>query len=242
VDVGKYISKASRTLGLVTVRGPMTFLLRPRYFNVPNLRRMPGGMLIASNHESFFDPVLVGMGLPAPIYYLARRSLFRVPVFGQIIYSVGARPVSRDAVDSRSLRTMLKLLRGGQRLLMFPEGTRTRDGSLGTFKKGVAAVAARCGVPVLPVAVAGAREAWPRTEAVPRAGRTAVAYGQPLETRGQDPEELTARLRADVYRLRSYLRSYLGLDSEPATEMSAALSDGGRSPSAAGVRTVQDLG
>jgi 1-acyl-sn-glycerol-3-phosphate acyltransferase len=211
VRAGRYISFATRSLGLVAVRGPVTLWLRPRHFNVPRLRRMTGGMLIASNHESFFDPVLVGMGLPVPIYYLARRTLFRVPVFGQVIYAVGARPVSRDAVDSQSLRTMLKLLRDGQRLLMFPEGTRTRDGSLGPFKKGVAAVAVRCGVPVLPVAVAGAREAWPRASALPRPGRTAVAYGEPLDSLGADPEELTACVRAEVQRLRAHLRSYLGL-------------------------------
>ena len=160
-----------RVLGVLAVRGPMAFWLRPRHFHVPDLRRMAGGMLIASNHESFFDPVLVGMGLPEPIFYLARRSLFRIPVFGQVIRVVGARPVSRGAVDGQALRLMLKLLRGGQRLLMFPEGTRSRDGSLGPFKKGVAAVAVRCGVPVLPVAVAGAREAWPRTSVLPRPGR-----------------------------------------------------------------------
>ncbi len=194
----------------------MTAWLRPRHFNVPDLRRFRGGLLIASNHESFFDPVLVGMGLPVPIYYLARRSLFRVPVFGQLIHTVGARPVSRDAVDSQSLRLMLTLLRKGQRLLMFPEGTRTRDGSLGPFKRGVAAVAARVGVPVLPVAVAGAREAWPASRVLPRTGRTAVAYGEPMVSRGVDPDELTARLRAEVRRLRAFLRLYLGLDPVPA--------------------------
>ena len=75
----------------------MTFWVRPRYFNVPNLRALGGGLLIASNHESFFDPVLVGMGLPEPIFYLARRSLFSIPAFGPLLHAVGARPVSRGA-------------------------------------------------------------------------------------------------------------------------------------------------
>lgn len=220
----------------------MTFWLRPRHFNVPNLRALGGGLLIASNHESFFDPVLVGMGLPEPIFYLARRSLFSIPAFGPLLRAVGARPVSRGAVDSRSLRVMLKLLRDGERLLMFPEGTRTRDGSLGSFQKGVASIAVRCGVPVLPVAVAGAYESWPRARAWPRPGRAAVAYGEPLASRGREPEELTAQLRAEIVGLRAFLRSHLGLGPEAAECAVESTSGGCRSPSAAGVRTARSPG
>lgn len=187
----------------------MAFLLRPRYFDVPDLRGIDTGLLIASNHESFFDPVLVGMGLGRPISYLARRSLFGVPLFGWLLRAVGAHPISRGAVDSRALKSVLKLLRAGEGLLMFPEGTRTRDGRLGPFRTGVAAIAVRTGVPVLPAAVAGAFECWPRTRKLPRAGRAAVAYGRPIEPAGMSPEELTARLRAEVGRLQASLRAYL---------------------------------
>jgi 1-acyl-sn-glycerol-3-phosphate acyltransferase len=192
------------------LRGSLATYVRVRYFNVPDESVMRRGLLVVSNHQSFLDPVLVGMALPAAASYLARRDLFRIPVFGQLIAALNAQPVSRGAVDSKALRNILRLLRSGETVLMFPEGTRSHDGALGRFKPGAAAIAIRCGVAVLPACVEGAYECWPRRRTLPRPGRVAVAYGRPLQPRAESAEELTERVRAEIEGLQRFLRRYLG--------------------------------
>lgn len=192
------------------LRGSLAAYVRVRYFDVPDIRAVRRGLLIASNHQSFLDPELVGISLPVPVSYLARRDLFEIPVFGQAIAALGSHPVTRGAIDTAALRTILTLLRSGEPLLMFPEGTRTPDGELGEFKSGVAAIAIRCGVPILPACVEGTFECWPRTKLLPRPGRVAVAYGPLMEPRGQSAEELTAKLRMEIQGLQAFLRHYLG--------------------------------
>jgi len=192
------------------LRGSLAAYVRVRYFNVPDETVMRRGLLIVSNHQSFLDPVLVGSALPAPASYLARRDLFRIPVLGQVIYALNSYPVTRGAVDSAALRNILRLLRSGETVLMFPEGTRSYDGALGLFKPGAAAIAIRCGVPVLPACVEGAYECWPRTQKLPRPGRVAVAYGKPLHPGAQSAEELTRRVRTEIEGLQGFLRRYLG--------------------------------
>ncbi len=177
-----------------------------RHFRVPDPEQISGGMLLASNHQSFLDPVLVGMVFREPIHFLARKTLFEVPAFGWMIDNLNAHPVVRESADTRALLTMLKVLRGGGKLLMFPEGTRTRDGSLAEFKTGAAAVALRVGVPVMPVCVEGAFEAWPRTRALPRPARIAVAFGELIDGAGDSAESLTNRVRGEVVRMQKRLR------------------------------------
>jgi 1-acyl-sn-glycerol-3-phosphate acyltransferase len=185
-----------------------------RHFNVPDIGRRRGGLLIASNHQSFLDPMLVGMALPGPICYLARRSLFRTPGFGALLRAVGVHPVRRGAVDAGALKAVLRMLRRGGTVVMFPEGTRSRDGTLGRFKTGAAAIALRCGVPLLPVCVEGAYECWPRTRLLPRPGRVAVAFGKELAPGDGTADELTRRLRAEIEELRASLRRYLGRETD----------------------------
>ncbi len=194
------------------LRGSLAAYVGVRYFDIPDAGMMRGGLLVVSNHQSFLDPMLVGMALPGPIAYLARRDLFRIAGFGQMIAALNAHPVTRGGVDSEALKNILAMLQSGRTLLMFPEGTRSRDGSLGRFKPGAAAVAIRCGVPVLPACVEGAYECWPRTRALPRPGRVAVAYGKPLPPSAESAEELTAKLRARIEALQQRLRRYLGRD------------------------------
>ncbi|NIN09813.1 MAG: 1-acyl-sn-glycerol-3-phosphate acyltransferase, partial [Gemmatimonadales bacterium] len=94
--------------------------------------------------------VLVGVAWPEPICYLARRSLFRIRGLALLMRALGGHPISRGTVDVAGMRTALRLLRRGKTVLVFPEGTRTRDGSLGRFRSGAAALARRCGVPIVP--------------------------------------------------------------------------------------------
>jgi 1-acyl-sn-glycerol-3-phosphate acyltransferase len=181
-----------------------------RHFNVPRAAEVAGGVLLVSNHQSFYDPMLIGTALPRPVCYLARQSLFDVPGFGALIRLVGARPVRRGAVDAEAVRTVIRLLRGGEALLMFPEGTRTHDGELGRLSPGAAALAVRCGVPVLPVWVEGAFRSWPRTRRLPRRAPMAVAFGRPIAPAGLTAEQLTHRMRQQMLELRDSLRERLG--------------------------------
>jgi 1-acyl-sn-glycerol-3-phosphate acyltransferase len=167
-------------------------------------------MMFVSNHQSFLDPMLVGQAVPRGMCFLARSTLFEVPVFGRIIAGLNAHPVKRGAADVHALKTVIRLLRAGQSVLMFPEGTRTRDGALGRFKSGAASIAIRCGVPVLPVAIEGAYGCWPRTRALPRPGRIAVAYGRPRATDDADADVLTAQLRDEIESMQRFLRVRLG--------------------------------
>ncbi len=180
-----------------------------RHFGVPDFAGRSGGMLIASNHQSFIDPILIGIGTKEPVSFLARDTLFVVPGFGWLIRKMGTHPVRRGTADSTALKTVIRLLRGGEVLLMFPEGTRTRDGAVGEFRPGAAAIAIRCGVPIVPVCIEGAFDCWPRDRMLPRPSRVGVAFGEPMETRGKDARELIGRVRAEVERLQVFLRGHL---------------------------------
>jgi 1-acyl-sn-glycerol-3-phosphate acyltransferase len=179
-----------------------------RHFNVPDTSEPEGGMLLVSNHQSFLDPVLVGMSMPRPLHFLARQSLFRSPGFRELIRALGAHPLQRGRMDPAAIRTVLRLLRGGRWLLVFPEGTRTRDGSLGRFRPGSAELAARAGVPVLPVCIEGAHRAWPRHQPLPRPARVAVAYGDPLYPRGRSGEQVMEEAVDQIGAMRGFLQGY----------------------------------
>lgn len=154
-------------------------LFRMRAWGVEHVPRR-GGVVVASNHQSFLDPPLVGVAVARPLHYLARRSLF-VPGFGRLLRALNAFPVERGEADLRAIRQAIRLVRDGAALALFPEGTRTADGQVHAFKPGFALVAARGGVPIVPVAVHGAFEAWPRTRLLPVPGRcVSVAYGEPM--------------------------------------------------------------
>jgi 1-acyl-sn-glycerol-3-phosphate acyltransferase len=186
----------------------MSALTGVRHFNVPDLDRVEGSLLLASNHQSFLDPVLVGMALPRPLNFAARSTLFTNPAFGTLIRALGAHPLQRDRVDPRGIRTLLRLLRDGRRLLVFPEGTRTRDGALNPFRPGTGVLAVRTGTPVLPVCIEGAQRAWPRHRLLPRPARVAVAFGEIIHPDGRTGEELMKEVEASVYNMQRYLRDY----------------------------------
>ncbi len=144
-----------------------------------------GGALVLSNHQSHFDPILVGLGSNRRMNYLARQTLFRFPPFRWLINSLDAIPLDREGLGLNGLKETLRRIKRGEMVLMFPEGTRTHDGEVHALKPGFCALARRLNVPLVPVAVAGAFDAWPRTRMFPRGGRFHVQYGAPIM-----PEEI----------------------------------------------------
>lgn len=150
-----------------------------RVFGLENLPR-EGGMLLASNHQSFLDPVLVAMVLPREMHFMARRTLFRNPVFRAIIVSYNAFAIERDTADVKGVKTAIARLEAGNILLVFPEGTRTENGEIGRMKPGIGMLAERAAVPIVPVLIQGAYEALGKGRRIPRPGRISLVFGKPL--------------------------------------------------------------
>ena len=139
-----------------------------------------GGGLVLVNHQSFLDPMLVGVPLQRPVSYLARDTLFPVPLIGWVLRKTYVMPINRDAASTASIREALKRMEHGFLVGVFPEGTRCEAGEVGEFKPGFLTLIRRANVPVYPVGIAGAHEAMPRKglRLLPRTVR--VVFGEPL--------------------------------------------------------------
>jgi len=141
--------------------------------NVP----LEGACLLAANHKSYLDPPTLGSGLKREIRYFAKRELFSVPVLGTMIRHYGAIPVDRDAFDRKQLARALELLAAGHALLVFPEGTRIRREGFGEPKVGIALLAEKAGVPIVPVHLAST---WEPRRSLFRRIPIVVRYGRPM--------------------------------------------------------------
>ncbi|MDX1948620.1 MAG: lysophospholipid acyltransferase family protein [Pirellulaceae bacterium] len=156
-----------------------------------------GGGLVCANHQSYFDPPLVGLTCGRRMNYLARDTLFRVPVLSQLIRFLDAIPIDRDGGGLAGLKETLRRLKAGELVLIFPEGTRSSDGEVAPLKPGFIAVARRSKVPLIPVGLDGAYQAWPRTAKWPRLSRLGVVVGRPIlpeEVAQLSDEDLLAEL------------------------------------------------
>lgn len=121
-----------------------------------------GGCLIASNHDSFFDPPLIGCTLESAPHYLARKTLFDNPVFAKAIAALKSHPIDQDRPDMAGLKRIIGIAKKGGGVVLFPEGSRSWDGQLQPSQPGIGLVVAKAGVPVVPVRIFGAHPAWPR--------------------------------------------------------------------------------
>jgi 1-acyl-sn-glycerol-3-phosphate acyltransferase len=121
-----------------------------------------GGCLIVSNHVSFMDPTTVGWAVAREIYYLGRKSLFKPPFWSWFLPICNVLPIDRDGRDVSGLRRIIKMLKEGHAVLLFPEGTRSADGTLQPAEPGAGLVALKAGVPILPVRVFGTFESLSR--------------------------------------------------------------------------------
>lgn len=158
-------------------------------FRVHGLEHVPadGAFLLASNHVSFFDPPALGCRLPRNLHYFARSTLFE-GAFGKLITALNSIPVNRDGADATSFKRALKTLNKGFPLLVFPEGTRSPNGSLQPPRRGVGLMACKAQVPVVPARVFGGFEAFGKGRKTPKPGaRLTVVYGPPLSIEDVDP-------------------------------------------------------
>lgn len=148
------------------------------------VRHVPadGPVLLVSNHQSFLDPILVGLACHHRQFYaMARSTLFKRRVFAWLIRSLNAVPVRQGQADKAAMRQCLDMLQRGHALLIFPEGGRTFNGATQRFAPGTMLLIRRARAQVVPVAIEGAFAAWPRKRARPQAvGRIGVQYGRPI--------------------------------------------------------------
>ncbi len=148
-----------------------------------NAERVPlqGPVILASNHASFLDPPLVGAGLRRSINYLARDTLFRFPGLSFLLRKVQVVPVDRDGGGASGLKAILERLLAGGAIILFPEGTRTRDGRLQAARSGIGLTVIKSQAPVVPVRVFGTYEAYGRHVRLPRPFKVVVKYGKPID-------------------------------------------------------------
>jgi len=168
--------------------------------------------VVVANHESFCDILVLLATLPMQVRFLAKRSVFRVPVLGWSIAAAGFVPVDREdrSRGAATVEAALRRLEGGRSLVIFPEETRTRTGDMLPFKRGAALLAIKSGLPILPIGLAGTFRVLPRGTKVITPGPVVMAVGKPIEVSGRsvrEREALTQVAREEVESLRAEARS-----------------------------------
>ena len=151
-----------------------------------------GPLIIAVNHSSFFDPPLAGICSRRGVFYLARKTLLKWPFFGPLFPAMNVIPVERDGNDMSALREVIKKIKEGNAVLLFPEGTRSMDGNLQPARAGIGLVIAKTGAPVLPMRIFGAYEAFPKNAKGLRSSQITVVLGEPIHFT-RDEIESTSR-------------------------------------------------
>ncbi|MCS7173864.1 MAG: 1-acyl-sn-glycerol-3-phosphate acyltransferase [Armatimonadetes bacterium] len=141
---------------------------------------LTGPLLVVANHWSALDPPVLGCALRRPVHFMAKEELFRIPLLRTWMGAVGTFPVRRGEPDRAAIRTALELIRRGEVVAIFPEGTRNPRGYLLPAEPGAAFLALRAGVPLLPVGIVGTLEAMPKGAWIPRPRRIEVRIGPPF--------------------------------------------------------------
>jgi 1-acyl-sn-glycerol-3-phosphate acyltransferase len=160
-------------------------------FRILHRERMiqSGPVILAMNHQSYFDPPLAGNASDRPIYFLARRSLLKVPILRWLLPKLNVIPVNQEAIDRSALKALIQVVKAGNGALVFPEGSRTMDGELQPAAAGIGLVIAKTRAPVVPMRIFGAHAALPRAGGWMRFHPITVVVGQPLHFSAAELDE-----------------------------------------------------
>jgi len=145
-----------------------------------------GPVILASNHESYLDPPLLGSVCDRAIFYLARKTLLTGPFFGWLLPKLNVIPIDQEGNDRSALKALIRILKAGEGTLVFPEGERTRDGSLRSALPGLGFVIAKTLAPVVPMRIFGAREALPRGSRRVHLCPITILVGEPIHFTAAD--------------------------------------------------------
>jgi 1-acyl-sn-glycerol-3-phosphate acyltransferase len=171
----------------------LRLLFSVEYYGLENIPR-EGAVILAGNHPSYLDPILVGLPVERIIYFMAWDALFKVPLLGWLIRKLGAFPVDiRKGKGESAYREAVNVLRQGLALGIFPEGQRSDQGPMGELRTGVARMAIETGAVIVPITIGGASRAWPKWKLLPRPAKIIVRYHAPIAI----PEEERARRGED---------------------------------------------
>jgi 1-acyl-sn-glycerol-3-phosphate acyltransferase len=158
--------------------------------NVPDR----GPVILAGNHPSYLDPILIILPIKRTVRFMAWDALFRVPLLGTIIKGLGAFPVDiRRGKGEAAYREALRVLASGDALGIFPEGQRSELGPMGELRSGAARLAMETGAPIVPITIGGASRAWPKYRLLPKPAKIVVRYHKPIR-----PDQLKDNLKDDL--------------------------------------------
>ena len=165
------------------------------HFRIIHRERMiqTGPVIVAMNHQSYFDPPLAGNACDRTIYFLAKKSLLSSKLGAWLLPKLNVIPVDLEAIDRSAVKALIRVIKAGNGALVFPEGTRTPDGTLQPALPGVGLIIAKTRAPVVPMRIFGAFEAWPIGGKIRLGGRITIVVGEPiifsktdLEARGKN--------------------------------------------------------
>ena len=167
-----------------TVGYNLSKLIARAYFSFEVVHREriieTGGAILAMNHQSYLDPPLAGICCRREIHFLARKTLLDWPVLGPLLPKLNVVPVNQDRADMSALKTVIKLVRAGNCTIVFPEGGRTEDGKLQPAQPGLGLIIAKTLVPVVPMRIFGAYEAYPTGAKFPKLRPITIVVGEPI--------------------------------------------------------------
>jgi 1-acyl-sn-glycerol-3-phosphate acyltransferase len=179
------------------------------HLSITGRERVPrtGPAVLVPNHVSWLDPIILPLVLPRKPGFLALDELWRIRGVGFALRTYGplAIPVRRGAVDAAALRRALEILRNGELLIVFPEGGISPDGRLQPFHRGAALLAAHSRAPIVPIAIAGTREALPLDRVIPRLRRITVHVGTPIPPPEAGRDDLTRATDEAASQIRALL-------------------------------------
>ena len=158
-----------------------------------------GGFILASNHVSFLDPIILSAACFRRLSFMAKEELFKNKLFAWLIRNAGAFPLVRNHGDSGAIKEGIKRLKKGNVLLLFPEGSRSKDGAIKKPLSGVGFLAQKANVPIIPAYVFGTNRAWPKGAKFIRPCKIKVYFGKPIfSERGQAYDETSAYVMQQI--------------------------------------------
>lgn len=182
-------------------------LWRVRWIDTENIPKS-GGVIIASNHQTYLDAFWISCPVKRPVRYLAWDAAFSWPVVGWWLRMLGAWPLQLEGSDPKPIRQSLQWVREGGAVVIFPEGGRgNADGSMRKFKPGAVRMAMEAGVPILPVTIRGGHRVWPPGWKFPRPGRVEVTYHPLFVVEPNGSEDPRAHARGATEALRQIIAS-----------------------------------
>lgn len=153
-------------------------LYRHRLYGKKNIP--PGAAIVAPNHVSHIDPAIIGAFWPSRVHFFARDTLFK-GFMGWLLPKLFVYPIQRGEADIKTMRKILNFLSDGKKVVLFPEGTRSRDGQMQKPQAGIAMLSQRAGVPIIPVYISGSFDIMPSGTKPKLTGRLTTTVGKPID-------------------------------------------------------------